>query len=93
MRRQLLPAALFTVALLLLGGFRAAIAADEHLIVTGYKDENGFLKPVPVNISGFTGEADVVLKNDLVFEGRDDIGRVAARQNQALRTQGADGQR
>jgi len=44
-------------------------AADESLDVTGYKDALGFLKPVPVNISGFTGEADVVLKNDLVFMG------------------------
>ena len=69
MRRQLLPATFFTAALLLLCGLRTAIAADEHLVITEYKDENGFLKPVPVNISGFTGEADTVLKNDLVFMG------------------------
>lgn len=37
--------------------------------LTKYKDALGFLKPVPVNISGFTGEADAVLKNDLVFMG------------------------
>ena len=44
-------------------------AADEHLVIIGTKDALGFLKPVPVNISGFTGEADAVLKNDLVFMG------------------------
>ena len=44
-------------------------AADERLVIIGTKDALGFLKPVPVNISGFTGEADAVLKNDLVFMG------------------------
>lgn len=32
-------------------------------------DAFGFLKPVPVHVSGFTGEADSVLKNDLRFMG------------------------
>src|SRR6266850_1890008 len=32
-------------------------------------DSFGFLKPVPVNISGFTGETDSVLKQDLIFMG------------------------
>jgi TolB protein len=32
-------------------------------------DPLGFRKPVPVNISGFTGEVNAVLKNDLVFMG------------------------
>ena len=44
-------------------------AADEHLVIIGTKDSLGFLKPVPVNVSGFTGETDAVLKNDLVFMG------------------------
>jgi hypothetical protein len=43
--------------------------ADENLVVVGQKDPLGFLAPVPVNISGFTGEADGVLKNDLLFMG------------------------
>lgn len=32
-------------------------------------DDAGFLQPVPVSISGFTGEVDSVLKNDLLFMG------------------------
>src|SRR3954447_22857124 len=32
-------------------------------------DDLGFLKPIPVSISGFTGEVDSVLKNDLLFMG------------------------
>jgi TolB protein len=53
-------------------GFNAAptlSAADERLTIIFTKDALGFLKPVPVNISGFTGEVDAVLKNDLVFMG------------------------
>ena len=45
------------------------LAATDLGDLTKYKDALGFLKPVPVNISGFTGEADAVLKNDLVFMG------------------------
>lgn len=44
-------------------------ADDETLVLTRTKDALGFLKPVPVNVSGFTGEADSVLKNDLLFMG------------------------
>src|SRR5436853_7400078 len=36
--------------------------------ITHY-DESGFLQPVPVSISGFTGEVDSVLKHDLLFMG------------------------
>ena len=43
--------------------------AQEKLLVTKQKDALGFLKPVPVHVSGFTGEADSVLKNDLLFMG------------------------
>jgi TolB protein len=43
--------------------------AEQSLLVTGERDGMGFLKPVPVNVSGFTGEADSVLKNDLLFMG------------------------
>lgn len=44
-------------------------AADEHLVIPKYKDALGFLQPVPVHINGFNGEADSVLKNDLLFMG------------------------
>jgi hypothetical protein len=43
------------------------LAAD--LDITRETDSLGFLKPVPVNISGFTGEVDSVLKQDLIFMG------------------------
>src|SRR6267142_1022398 len=46
-----------------------AAATPEDLVVTGTKDSLGFAKPVPVHISGFTGEAETVLKNDLLFMG------------------------
>ena len=44
-------------------------ASDEKLVIIKQFDALGFLKPVPVNITGFTGEADAVLKSDLVFMG------------------------
>jgi TolB protein len=43
--------------------------ADTRLRVERDFDENGFLQPVPVSISGFTGEVDSVLKHDLLFMG------------------------
>jgi TolB protein len=39
------------------------------MFITRPHDSLGFLEPVPVNISGFTGEVDSVLKNDLLFMG------------------------
>jgi TolB protein len=62
-----LPPLLLVAALAALS--RPALAAEEHLIIPRSYDPFGFLKPVPVNVSGFTGEADAVLKNDLVFMG------------------------
>src|SRR2546427_8463396 len=50
-------------------GTSALPAADETLVIPKEKDPLGFAKPVPVHISGFTGEADAVLKNDLLFMG------------------------
>lgn len=47
----------------------AQAPAGERLVIPRYKDALGFMKPVPVNISGFTGEADNVLRNDLLFMG------------------------
>ena len=54
---------------LLIASLSTATHAAERIIVTEFKDALGFLKPVPVNVSGFTGEADSVLKNDLLFMG------------------------
>jgi len=45
------------------------LLAQERLSIIKQKDALGFLKPVPVHVSGFTGEADSVLKNDLLFMG------------------------
>jgi len=46
---------------------QGATAAD--IDITEEVGSFGFLKPVPVNISGFTGEVDAVLKQDLRFMG------------------------
>ena len=46
-----------------------ANAAEREIDVSKIYDPLGFLKPVPVHISGFSGEADSVLKNDLLFMG------------------------
>src|SRR5690349_24005206 len=43
--------------------------APRTIIITRPVDPLGFLKPVPVHVSGFSGEADSVLKNDLLFMG------------------------
>jgi len=48
---------------------QAQSATDEKLTIIRTKDALGFLKPVPVNVSGFTGEADATLKADLLFMG------------------------
>lgn len=55
----------------LLGLVPAAVqAADAETIrIPVTYDRMGFLQPVPVHITGFTGEADSVLKNDLRFMG------------------------
>jgi len=48
--------------------------AQQEINITEYLDATGFPKPIPVNISGFTGEADTVLKNDLLFMGMANVG-------------------
>ncbi|HXJ55402.1 MAG TPA: hypothetical protein VNU68_01945 [Verrucomicrobiae bacterium] len=58
------------MTLILLGLPIAGFAAEsERLTIIKPKDSLGFVKPVPVNVSGFTGEPDNVLKNDLLFMG------------------------
>jgi TolB protein len=37
--------------------------------ITRNVDSLGFMKPIPVTVTGFSGEADTVLKNDLSFMG------------------------
>jgi TolB protein len=37
--------------------------------ITRNIDSLGFMKPIPVTVTGFSGEADTVLKNDLSFMG------------------------
>src|SRR5438093_720833 len=56
----------FTILALTTTGFAAQ---EERGTIEKYFDDLGFLKPVPVAISGFTGEVDSVLKNDLLFMG------------------------
>jgi TolB protein len=46
-----------------------ARAAEERGTIERQFDPLGFLKPVPVSISGFSGEVDGVLKRDLRFMG------------------------
>ena len=48
-----------------------ASAAEEgnRIVIEKKADSLGFLKPIPVHVSGFSGEADTVLKQDLFFMG------------------------
>src|SRR5262245_29066027 len=61
------PICFLTAALVLF--HQSSLVAQDRLTITKQKDALGFLKPVPVHVSGFTGEADSVLKNDLLFMG------------------------
>jgi TolB protein len=47
----------------------SAFAAEDRIVIERPLDDLGFLKPIPVAISGFSGEVDSVLKNDLLFMG------------------------
>ena len=66
------PASLLTLAvaatLLTNAGVGLSGAAPDIIIVKP-RDSLGFLQPIPVNVSGFNGEADSVLKFDLLFMG------------------------
>src|SRR5687767_645437 len=63
----------FTRVYLLAGALfvQGMIAAD--IEIDRPVDSFGFLQPVPVNISGFSGEVDAVLKQDLRFMGVIDV--------------------
>lgn len=67
MKKLLLLAATLAVALSLVS---TAGAADSYrLELIRETDSLGFLKPIPVHVTGLSGEADSVLKNDLLFMG------------------------
>jgi TolB protein len=67
--RHLITASALAVGLAL-GAGRAPGAQDTNkIVITRPTDSLGFMEPIPVNVSGFTGEADMVLKNDLLFMG------------------------
>lgn len=54
---------------ILLLGASTAGAAEAPIIVPAERDDLGFFKPIPITISGFSGEALSVLRNDLTFMG------------------------
>src|SRR5262245_53390171 len=56
-----------------------AAETKPDITIRGNFDPMGFLQPVPVSISGFTGEADSVLRNDLTFMGFKFVGPTEAR--------------
>ncbi len=45
------------------------LAADDRIIIEQYVDSLGFTKPVPVYVTGFSGEVDSTLRCDLSFMG------------------------
>src|SRR5260221_4558365 len=69
----------FLSAFLVVSAARAA--TQPEIDITTTVDLNGWPKPIPVSISGFTGEVDAVLKNDLLFMG---IANVAPEQAKNL---------
>jgi TolB protein len=58
-----------TITLLFLSAVARSLFAQEEIDLERKKDLLGFPPPIPVTISGFTGEVDSVLKNDLLFMG------------------------
>jgi TolB protein len=72
----------WTFLLATLIGATAAAAASgptPDVIITRERDDLGFPKPVPVSISGFTGDALATLRNDLLFMGITDTTPDAAK--------------
>lgn len=65
--------ALCAALLLWLPGVTHAADADNTLDIERKGGSALFAKPIPVFISGYTGEADAVLKNDLFFMGIDSV--------------------
>src|SRR5690349_9978711 len=69
-----------TCQILVCSAFSLFGASDSNpLIIDRNLDEFGFPKPIPVTISGFSGEVDTVLKNDLLFMGVQNVAPSEAR--------------
>ena len=47
----------------------ASSPAQPKIVIIRPTDSLGFLEPIPVHVTGLSGEADAVLKNDLLFMG------------------------
>lgn len=47
----------------------AAAAAQQEINISAEGAISGWAAPVPVSVSGFSGEVDAVLKQDLMFNG------------------------
>jgi len=60
-------------------GAEAGRSTAPDISIIGRYDSMGFLQPIPVTISGFTGEADSILRNDLMFMGFKFVGPTDAR--------------
>jgi TolB protein len=58
----------FGLLVVIVGMVQAADVMDLGPITRNI-DTLGFMKPIPVTVTGFSGEADTVLKNDLSFMG------------------------
>src|SRR5258708_25304868 len=61
-----------TLVSIFAGGLLAAstgLSAAPNIVLLRDVDDLGFMKPIPVSISGFSGEVDSVLKTDLLFMG------------------------
>ena len=63
------PAGATIVISILVALSPAAGLAQQEIIISKDFDPNGWPKPIPVSISGFSGEVDNVLKTDLLFMG------------------------
>jgi len=57
----------------------SAVAAEQEIDINQEVDVDGWPKPVPVFISGFNGETDKVLKQDLLFMGIASVSKDQAR--------------
>src|SRR5881628_571469 len=62
---------LFSVILILAPTLHSA--PQQEIDIPRAYDPNGWPRPVPVSISGFSGEVDSVLKNDLLFMGVENV--------------------
>ncbi len=71
MRERRIVIGLFSIAMVWLLAAGRTSAAESEIVIErpGGLDVFGFPPPIPVSISGFTGEVDAALKFDLIFMG------------------------